>query len=108
MQVDNVYRMADVVVARAGANTVAEILATQRPSILIPIPWTYLNEQQKNAEYAQKLGNVKVIHQNKFKKRILLSTIKELIDNWNSKPKSKQKKLDIHASKEIVNILKGI
>jgi len=54
MQVDGIYRRADMIVSRAGANTVAEIMLTKRPAILIPIPFSYLDEQMKNALLAKK------------------------------------------------------
>jgi len=42
---------ASVVISRAGANIVLELLSARKPAILIPIPWTSRNEQEKNASY---------------------------------------------------------
>lgn len=44
------YQWADLVVCRAGASTVAEIAASQKPAILIPLPWAADNHQLKNAQ----------------------------------------------------------
>jgi len=41
---------ADLVVARAGAGTIAEIAAVGRPSLLIPFPSAADDHQAKNAE----------------------------------------------------------
>ena len=82
MQVDNLYREADMVVARAGANTVGEIIATKRPAILIPIPWTYLDEQTKNAEFAKSFGIARVLKEENLNAETLIVAIKETLRDW--------------------------
>jgi len=107
MEIDNVYRQADMVIARAGANTVSEIIATARPSILIPIPWTYLDEQIKNAKYAKDLGIATVIEEKDFSDKTLLESIAKVSKDWNKMVSSIDKKNnpDILASQKLVDIL---
>ena len=50
------YACADLVVSRAGAGTVFEILALKKPSILIPLEGQTRGDQKQNAEYFQKRG----------------------------------------------------
>lgn len=47
------YSAADLVVARAGATTIAEITALGLPSILIPLPSAANNEQYLNAKFLE-------------------------------------------------------
>jgi UDP-N-acetylglucosamine--N-acetylmuramyl-(pentapeptide) pyrophosphoryl-undecaprenol N-acetylglucosamine transferase len=47
---------ADVVVARAGAGTVAEIAAVGRPSLLVPFPYAAGDHQTRNAESLSRTG----------------------------------------------------
>lgn len=104
------YEKADIVISRAGANTVSEILATKRPAILIPIPWTYLNEQQKNAEYAKRYGLGTIINQNDLSPSLLIKTVGETIANWSrivSKAKSKSSP-DKNASSRLVDVIERI
>jgi UDP-N-acetylglucosamine--N-acetylmuramyl-(pentapeptide) pyrophosphoryl-undecaprenol N-acetylglucosamine transferase len=110
LDIDGVYRRADIIVARAGANTVSEIMVTKRPSVLIPIPWSYENEQMKNAEFAEKFGLVKILNQETLSGNVLYNAIKEIEDNWKDIVKSvKEKKSpDINASKKLVNLLEGL
>jgi UDP-N-acetylglucosamine--N-acetylmuramyl-(pentapeptide) pyrophosphoryl-undecaprenol N-acetylglucosamine transferase len=54
---------ADVVVARAGAATVAEIAAVGRASILIPFPHAADDHQAKNAESLARVGGAVAIRQ---------------------------------------------
>ncbi len=60
-EVGYVYRNMDLFIGRSGANTVYELGILQKPSILIPIPWTRENEQQKNAELLEKLNLAKIV-----------------------------------------------
>ena len=56
LEVYKTYRESDVVVARAGANTVSEIMTVKRPAILIPLSISFMDEQTRNAEVAKNLG----------------------------------------------------
>jgi UDP-N-acetylglucosamine--N-acetylmuramyl-(pentapeptide) pyrophosphoryl-undecaprenol N-acetylglucosamine transferase len=46
---DREMKQADVVVSRAGATTVAELMASGRPSILVPLPTATDDHQRRNA-----------------------------------------------------------
>jgi UDP-N-acetylglucosamine--N-acetylmuramyl-(pentapeptide) pyrophosphoryl-undecaprenol N-acetylglucosamine transferase len=50
------YAAADMVVARAGASTVTELLAVKRPALLVPYPFATDNHQKANAEVLVRLG----------------------------------------------------
>jgi UDP-N-acetylglucosamine--N-acetylmuramyl-(pentapeptide) pyrophosphoryl-undecaprenol N-acetylglucosamine transferase len=56
------YAAADIVVSRSGATTLAELGALGKPAILIPLPSASTNEQQLNAEVAEKRGGAIVIN----------------------------------------------
>jgi UDP-N-acetylglucosamine--N-acetylmuramyl-(pentapeptide) pyrophosphoryl-undecaprenol N-acetylglucosamine transferase len=51
-----VYRAADLCVCRAGAMTVAELLASGVPAILVPLPGAPRDHQTRNAEVLVKAG----------------------------------------------------
>src|SRR5213595_1423292 len=51
-----VYRAADLVVARAGAMTVAELCAWGKPSILVPLPTAAADHQTQNAAALAEAG----------------------------------------------------
>lgn len=52
-----------LVIGRAGANTVTELLITKTQSILVPLPIAALNEQYHNATLLKKLGLATVVPQ---------------------------------------------
>lgn len=55
------FALADVVVARAGANSLAEIIALAKPSIIIPLSTSANNHQLQNAEFFAKKGIITAI-----------------------------------------------
>lgn len=107
LKIDNLYREADIVIARAGANTVAEIIATKRPSILIPIPWSYLNEQKENALLAKDFGLAQIIEQDDLNDQTLSKAIDQVNSDWsNIVLKVKDKKgPDKEASTKMVDLI---
>jgi len=107
MQMDNLYRQADIVIARAGANTVSEIMIIKRPSILIPIFWSYLGEQQKNAKFAERYGIARILDQDKLSTEVLLKYVDNLIDDWKEIVNTikNKKSLDIGASQRLITLM---
>lgn len=57
------YAWADLVVARAGATTLAEITSAKKPSILIPFPFATHNHQYVNAKAMDDAGAAKLLEQ---------------------------------------------
>ena len=62
------YAAADLVIARAGAGTVFELLALKKPSILIPLAGATRGDQQQNAEYFYRKGLCRVLPQSALSK----------------------------------------
>lgn len=98
---------ADIVIARSGANTVSELVALKKPSILIPIPWTYNDEQTENAKYMEKLGLARILPQKELTAQKLLSEIEKLIHDYSKIVKISEdiESEDLNASERIVDIL---
>ncbi len=68
------YACADLVVSRAGAGTVFELLALKKPALLIPLEGQTRGDQKENAEYFRKKGLCRVLPQKE------LFRIEEAID----------------------------
>lgn len=62
-ELPDLYAMTDLVIGRAGAGTVSELGFMGLPSILIPLPGTWGDEQRKNARVLGDAGAAVVIEQ---------------------------------------------
>lgn len=49
-QIGWIYKQSQMVISRAGANTVLELAYWSKPTIFVPIPWVTHDEQTKNAQ----------------------------------------------------------
>jgi UDP-N-acetylglucosamine--N-acetylmuramyl-(pentapeptide) pyrophosphoryl-undecaprenol N-acetylglucosamine transferase len=57
------YDAADLVVARAGASTIAEIIQTGKPALLVPFPYATSQHQDENARHLERTGGAVVLRQ---------------------------------------------
>ena len=73
------YREARLVVGRAGASTVSEILAARRAAVLVPIPGSSGNHQLRNAERLAEAGAALVIEQARLTGDTLADTVLGLL-----------------------------
>ncbi|KKS71197.1 hypothetical protein A3A14_04425 [Candidatus Daviesbacteria bacterium RIFCSPLOWO2_01_FULL_43_38] len=71
----------DLVISRAGANTLLELAFLGIPALVIPIPYLHKNEQMVNAKYFEKLGLVRVLLQKELNPENLLSSVKDMLKN---------------------------
>ena len=72
---------ATVVVARAGAGSIAEFARCSLPAILVPYPYAANNHQSENAKCFERQGACVVVSQNKL--NTLLDEVEELFSNAN-------------------------
>ena len=70
-----------VVLSRAGAGSIAEISATKKPVILVPLHSAANDEQRMNAYDIARIGGALVIEDANLGKSMLLEKILELIDH---------------------------
>lgn len=73
-----IFKDADLVVSRAGINTLLELAYFGVPTLVIPIPYIYKNEQMVNARFFAKAGLAKILPQSELTAERLLKEIKEM------------------------------
>jgi len=74
------YALADLVISRAGAITITEIISLGLASILVPYPYGDAH-QRANAQVLKNLDAAILIEEKDLTKSILLATIRELSEN---------------------------
>jgi len=68
----------DLVISRSGAGTINELIETEKPSILIPFPYSKNNHQEKNALILAESGGSILINQNNISKEIFEKTLERI------------------------------
>lgn len=94
-----VYGRADFIIARAGANTVAEISALKIPTLFIPYPFAK-GHQEANARELEKGGAVKVLLEKEATGQKLAEILQEVLSS-SEKREAMQKSFPTPGAKEI-------
>ena len=76
-----VLQTADLVVARAGAMTIAELTACGKPAILIPLPTAIYDHQMKNARAMEAAGGAMVLPQGELSGEKLSEAIVSILSD---------------------------
>ena len=74
------YDLADLVVARSGALTIAEITACGKPAVLVPYPHAAHNHQEMNAQALVDAGAAVMVPDRELRGEQLATLIAKLID----------------------------
>ncbi len=86
-QMADAYAAADGVICRAGATTVAELLAVGRPALLVPYPYASNNHQLFNAKVLTSSGKGALVLDQNLKSGDILAFVLELTSQ-SSRPAS--------------------
>ena len=85
----------DLVISRSGAGTINELIETEKPSILIPYPYSKNNHQEKNAKILAENGGSVLINQNKISKEVFEETLERIFRRKVKNGKNQYEILDL-------------
>lgn len=105
----SIMKCADLMVSRAGASTMSEIMALSIPTIFIPSPYVTNNHQYKNAMDLVNKEAALILEEENLTKNIFIRMIDDTLENIKkyNKIKTNISKLGItDSSSRIYNILK--
>lgn len=99
-----IMKRTDLIVTRAGASTLSEIIALKLPSILIPSPYVPNNHQYKNAMDLVNNEAAIILEEKDLKGDILLRKIDDIINDKEkiNKIKTNLKKLSVDNSATVI------
>ena len=106
--IQDYFAASDIVICRAGSNSINELLYISKPMILIPLPkGNSRGDQIDNAKYFEKMGYAKVLYQENLSPKTLKENIEEMykykqkyVEKMKNTPKP-------DAVKEICNIIQN-
>lgn len=105
-EVGGVMKRADLIISRAGVNTISELIVLEKPSYLIPLPVSQKDEQVKNAEFLKRLGLGEVGDQKSLTPEIFLREINQMMENLgNYKIKHHKSHFPKNAAEKIVEVI---
>jgi UDP-N-acetylglucosamine--N-acetylmuramyl-(pentapeptide) pyrophosphoryl-undecaprenol N-acetylglucosamine transferase len=80
-RIDLAYASADLVVARAGASSIAEVSVCGLPALLVPYPHATAGHQEANARAMQRAGGAAVLRDDELSPETLAGRVVGLIEH---------------------------
>jgi UDP-N-acetylglucosamine--N-acetylmuramyl-(pentapeptide) pyrophosphoryl-undecaprenol N-acetylglucosamine transferase len=102
---------AHLVIARAGASTIAELTAAGRPAILIPLPIATDDHQTVNAREMAKAGGARMIPQDEFRPEVLAAQIEAVAGDPQALSNAAERALSVgrpHATSDLADLVERI
>jgi UDP-N-acetylglucosamine--N-acetylmuramyl-(pentapeptide) pyrophosphoryl-undecaprenol N-acetylglucosamine transferase len=105
-QLKDLFAMADVVISRAGANAICELLALKKPALLIPLGLSASRgDQILNAESYQKKGYSMVLPEEELTPDRLVQDVLSLYENRSAYLTAMEQSPDRDAVDQIVSLI---
>lgn len=104
----NSLALADLVISRSGATSIAEIAANRKASILVPLEKSANDHQRMNAYEIAKIGGAIVLEETNLGKNIFWEKIDELLGNDEIRSAMAQKAAVFYHPNAAENITNGL
>ena len=99
----DLYAMADIVLSRAGANAICELLALKKPNLLVPLP-TGRGDQKLNAASFEAQG-YSIVVQDDDLPDVILEKISELYEHRNQYISAMEKSSQTDSNRLVLNLI---
>lgn len=107
--VGDLYAAADIVISRAGAGVISELLALQKPMLLLPLSKKCSRgDQIENANLYKKLGYCEMIEEENFSSKKLLQTLQKMQKNRPFYTNNMKNSKTNNANKTIADIIEQV
>lgn len=105
-ELKDLFAMADLIISRAGANAICEILALKKPNILIPLPASSSRgDQLLNAASFKAQGFSEVIDEENLTTELLVNTVHEVFQNTQQYRQAFEKSCQMDSIETIIRLI---
>lgn len=106
-ELKDVFAMADVVISRAGANAICELLALKKPNILIPLPAaSSRGDQLLNARSFEAQGFSQVLNEDDLTASLLVETVQQMYFTRQTYIDAMSESNQLNSIRTIINLIK--
>lgn len=106
-ELPDLFALCDIVLSRAGANAVFELLALNKPALLVPLTLSSTRgDQLHNAKYFEKKGYALWIDQDTATKETLIAALDEVYRRREELIKTMEKDLRSDGTDEVLDVIK--
>jgi len=102
----NYFQKSDLVISRAGATTVAELIASNKAALLIPFAKATDNHQLQNAEELKKIGGAEIILESEFTPEFFTKKIADFMNNKDTLDRMEENLVPLKKENSAENISK--
>ncbi len=103
----DVFAVSDVIVSRAGANSICELLTLKKPNLLIPLPaTTSRGDQLLNAASFESQGFSIVIYEEDLDEKSFMDSLEKLYNNRHEYVEAMNKSAQMEPTLSIMKIIK--
>ena len=104
--IENYLALCDMVISRAGSNSIFELASLKKPSLLIPLPkGNSRGDQIENANLFKKKNLANVIYQENLTFESLLKKIQETLKNKDFYIKNLSREKNLDGTEKIINLI---
>lgn len=108
-ELNDLFALADIVISRAGANAICELLALHKPNILIPLSAAASRgDQILNARSFEKQGFSYVLEEEKLTEETLLEAIRQVEEKKNSYRKAMEASSRIDSVTKVFELIEEV
>lgn len=106
--IENYFDASDIVISRAGSNTIFELLAIQKPMVLIPLPKSKYSrgDQELNAKYFKEEKLATVIPQEKLDINNFIKILHTILKDKNEIVSNMKKANNYVGNQKIIELIK--
>lgn len=107
-ELKDIYAATDIIVSRAGANAICELLELSIPNVLIPLSGGSRGDQILNATSFAEKGFSEVIREEALDPSILVETVDKVYENRDRYIAAMKKNNELNPIEKIMGIIEGV